>query len=602
MTSEQAQIDTAIARAELQANLNGVTETIKKLEPELPKSLVPEREQGDMMNLELKKAFEHFNKMGPHLKKDSGTSSETAIKVIHPLEQGFVLKHLQAQGLSYQRMQLENKHYYDVYNTSRKCADGSQKPCEIWFDITHHYHKFVQMTFRRATQAPFRGLQSCASCGQPNTKQKMLLCTGCRVTVYCDKVCQKNHWYNRHKHNCKGKPAIQVGSPTFEIINDKEKKMHVGHYSYKSEIVKVMPDLSDKSPEEVHKEQERKLHLLDQLVRERMTKRHSIDDAEAKPIEPLPASPEWQAVHDEMEKRHASEEAKKNKEKEEEETIKGACFPAGMRSRWMHLAPELIRPASRADPVGRESRPAPPPAPPKPYVGHHTVYMPPSVVTSTSKQTFEEMIQEEQEPFVKMMKGDTSFVNPIVEAEITERARGAEDALRAANVAAALDHIPGLARFAQGPSVEPPVHLAASQDFQLGYEPTHMSHVGHHTLYPGPPQDRLEPLEVPIPFKPDTSELQARAQEESSERIREIQAAANREGHYPNKRLQEWLATKPSWTPYPNPEVTHLTSEELKPVSQEQLIFHGENKDDISREISSPALAGAAPFPPPSQA
>ena len=29
------------------------------------------------------------------------------------------------------------------------------------------------------------------------------ICTGCRSVWYCDKVCQKEHWYNEHKNECK---------------------------------------------------------------------------------------------------------------------------------------------------------------------------------------------------------------------------------------------------------------------------------------------------------------------------------------------------------------------------------------------------------------
>jgi len=29
------------------------------------------------------------------------------------------------------------------------------------------------------------------------------ICTGCRSVWYCDKVCQKEHWYNEHKNQCK---------------------------------------------------------------------------------------------------------------------------------------------------------------------------------------------------------------------------------------------------------------------------------------------------------------------------------------------------------------------------------------------------------------
>jgi len=29
------------------------------------------------------------------------------------------------------------------------------------------------------------------------------ICTGCRLVWYCDKVCQKEHWYNEHKNQCK---------------------------------------------------------------------------------------------------------------------------------------------------------------------------------------------------------------------------------------------------------------------------------------------------------------------------------------------------------------------------------------------------------------
>jgi len=38
---------------------------------------------------------------------------------------------------------------------------------------------------------------------QPDDKSIIKRCTGCRVVWYCSKQCQKEHWYNAHKHHCK---------------------------------------------------------------------------------------------------------------------------------------------------------------------------------------------------------------------------------------------------------------------------------------------------------------------------------------------------------------------------------------------------------------
>ena len=32
---------------------------------------------------------------------------------------------------------------------------------------------------------------------------KLFKCSGCKIAVYCSKLCQKEHWYRSHKKDCK---------------------------------------------------------------------------------------------------------------------------------------------------------------------------------------------------------------------------------------------------------------------------------------------------------------------------------------------------------------------------------------------------------------
>jgi hypothetical protein len=45
---------------------------------------------------------------------------------------------------------------------------------------------------------------SCASCGVVQTG-KVLRCSGCRMTSYCNSTCQKKHWKKAHRKECVGK-------------------------------------------------------------------------------------------------------------------------------------------------------------------------------------------------------------------------------------------------------------------------------------------------------------------------------------------------------------------------------------------------------------
>jgi len=38
---------------------------------------------------------------------------------------------------------------------------------------------------------------------QPDDRSRLQRCTRCKLVWYCSKQCQKEHWYNAHKHHCK---------------------------------------------------------------------------------------------------------------------------------------------------------------------------------------------------------------------------------------------------------------------------------------------------------------------------------------------------------------------------------------------------------------
>jgi hypothetical protein len=42
--------------------------------------------------------------------------------------------------------------------------------------------------------------EACCTCFKPKPVDKnLLVCGSCKITTYCDKECQKNHWKNGHK-------------------------------------------------------------------------------------------------------------------------------------------------------------------------------------------------------------------------------------------------------------------------------------------------------------------------------------------------------------------------------------------------------------------
>jgi len=54
---------------------------------------------------------------------------------------------------------------------------------------------------------------SCTVCGQPPTSsQGMLRCSGCKVTRYCGKTCQRADW-SRHKPFCNMVVKVQETNP-----------------------------------------------------------------------------------------------------------------------------------------------------------------------------------------------------------------------------------------------------------------------------------------------------------------------------------------------------------------------------------------------------
>ena len=50
--------------------------------------------------------------------------------------------------------------------------------------------------------------KECRNCNifgwkQPDDRSSLQRCTRCKLVWYCSKQCQKEHWYNAHKHHCK---------------------------------------------------------------------------------------------------------------------------------------------------------------------------------------------------------------------------------------------------------------------------------------------------------------------------------------------------------------------------------------------------------------
>ena len=60
--------------------------------------------------------------------------------------------------------------------------------------------KCLDETLTKLKQTHKSGL--CANCKERKDRGKLKLCTGCKITSYCSRMCQVAHWA-RHKEKCK---------------------------------------------------------------------------------------------------------------------------------------------------------------------------------------------------------------------------------------------------------------------------------------------------------------------------------------------------------------------------------------------------------------
>ena len=55
-------------------------------------------------------------------------------------------------------------------------------------------HGFCEEKRKKRKDVEEKAPLECAACGKPQGKKKLKMCSRCRCTFYCNKVCSKNHW------------------------------------------------------------------------------------------------------------------------------------------------------------------------------------------------------------------------------------------------------------------------------------------------------------------------------------------------------------------------------------------------------------------------
>ena len=152
-----------------------------------------------------------------------GRSLDQAIKISSAIEIAVICRHLKATPVTFVLKQLEDLRYIFHYQLWFEPEDGSPRvQGEMWFDITGHYDKYVDMFKQRAISAPYRGPDFCATCGAPNSKQKFLQCKKCKKRRYCDRQCQMVHWKSGHSKDCKKLREQKE----WKVVDEKEAKEH----------------------------------------------------------------------------------------------------------------------------------------------------------------------------------------------------------------------------------------------------------------------------------------------------------------------------------------------------------------------------------------
>lgn len=89
---------------------------------------------------------------------------------------------------------------YKMMRVVSKCLsrDDHQKGLYYSYTSTLHSDVFRQAAYRFHTED-----KSCASCGvSPAAGQSHRRCSGCGISKYCNKKCQKRDWKQGHKHEC----------------------------------------------------------------------------------------------------------------------------------------------------------------------------------------------------------------------------------------------------------------------------------------------------------------------------------------------------------------------------------------------------------------
>lgn len=159
----------------------------------------------------------------------AGTTRELAITITWPVQAAILMRSIQCIPYSFKRLMSNNFLYYDHFKVARRLANGDFAETEMWFDIHDNYHKFVKITNHRATEAPSTFDTWCASCGQQAAKSK---CAICKQAVYCDIVCQKNHWKNGHAPVCKLARAALCAPPAVKDFELGERKVYAQHHGH----------------------------------------------------------------------------------------------------------------------------------------------------------------------------------------------------------------------------------------------------------------------------------------------------------------------------------------------------------------------------------